>query len=58
VRQKKPAVVYFAPKKAFQKCPLLAHDIDNLLRKCDRASVERLARELGIEHARPRAILG
>jgi hypothetical protein len=48
IRQNKPVVVYLAPKKVFQNLRS-RDDISELLRKCDRASVERFERELGIE---------
>lgn len=49
VRQNKPVVVYFARTKAFQNIRS-GQDVEDLLRKCDRASVQRFERELGIEH--------
>lgn len=56
VRQGKPVVVYLAPEKAFQNLRS-ADDVADLLSKCDRASVERFERELGIEHVLHRAPL-
>jgi len=50
VRQRKPAVVYFAPTKTFQTIRS-AGDITELFSKCDRASVQRLERELAIPGA-------
>jgi len=49
VRQGKPVVVYLAPKRTFQNLRS-PNDMRNLLRNCDRASVQRFERELGIEH--------
>lgn len=48
LRQDKPVVVYLAPRKAFQNLRS-ADDLTALLSKCDRASVQRFERELGIE---------
>lgn len=48
VRQDKPVVVYLAPKKAFRNLRS-ADDVFELLGTCDRASVQRLERELGID---------
>jgi hypothetical protein len=50
VRQGKPVVVYLAPRQAFQHLRSAA-DVMDLLRQCDRASVQRFERELGIERA-------
>jgi len=50
VRRHKPAVVYFAPTKAFHTVRT-PRDIAALLSKCDPASVERFERELGIPGA-------
>jgi hypothetical protein len=50
VRQGKPVVVYLAPKRAFQNVRS-ADDVTRLLNQCDRASVQRFERELGIEQA-------
>ncbi len=47
LRQSKPVVVYLAPKKVFQNLRSSA-DLQELLRKCDRASVQRFEQELGI----------
>jgi len=55
VRQQKPVVVYLAPKKAFWNLRS-ADDVLELLGACDRASVQRLERELGIERVLQRAI--
>jgi hypothetical protein len=54
VRQKKPVVVYLAPRKVFQTLRS-ADDLMTLLTNCDRASVERFERELGIEQVLHRA---
>ena len=48
LRQDKPVVVYLAPQKTFQNIRSTA-DLSDLLSKCDRASVQRFERELGIE---------
>ena len=56
VRQNKAVVVYFAPQNAFQNIRS-SQDVEDLLRKCDRASVQRFERELGIEHGLSRAPL-
>ena len=48
IGQNKPVVVYLAPKKTFQNLRS-THDVIELLSNCDRASVERFERELGIE---------
>ncbi|HUE87984.1 MAG TPA: hypothetical protein VMO26_18070 [Vicinamibacterales bacterium] len=56
VRQDKPVVVYLAPKKTFQNLRS-ASDVMDLLSNCDRASVQRFERELGIEHVLRRAPL-
>ena len=50
LRQDKPVVVYLAPKKAFQNLRTIA-DLQELLGKCDRASVQRFEEELGIGHS-------
>jgi hypothetical protein len=50
IRQGKPVVVYLAPKRTFQNLHSPG-DVTDLLRNCDRASVERFERELGIERA-------
>lgn len=50
IRQGKPVVVYLAPKRAFQNVRS-ADDVTGLLSQCDRASVERFERELGIDQA-------
>jgi hypothetical protein len=50
VRQKKPVVVYLVPKKTFQNLRSPG-DVTELLAKCDRATVQRFERELGIEQA-------
>jgi hypothetical protein len=47
LRQSKPVVVYLAPKKTFQNLRSGA-DLQELLGKCDRASVQRFEQELGI----------
>lgn len=54
IRQKKPVVVYLASKKKFKNLRS-ANDVTDLLSNCDRASVQRFERELGIEHALHRA---
>jgi hypothetical protein len=54
VRQNKPVVVYLAPKKTFQNLRSW-RDITALLEKCDRATVQRFERELGIEQMLHRA---
>ena len=56
IRQNKPVVVYLAPKKTFQNVRSLS-DVVDLLINCDRASVQRCERELGIAHVRHRAPL-
>ena len=56
IRQDKPVVVYLAPKKAFQNIRS-GDDVVELLSNCDRASVQRFERELGIDHAFHRALL-
>ena len=48
IRQNKPVVVYLAPKKKFRNLRS-ADDVFELLGTCDRASVQRLERELGID---------
>jgi len=48
IRQEKPVVVYLAPKKTFRNLRS-ADDVFELLSKCDRASVQRFERELGID---------
>lgn len=50
LRQNKPVVVYLAPKKAFQNLRSSA-DLQELLGKCDPASVQRFEQELGIGHS-------
>lgn len=47
IRQGKPVVVYLAPKRTFQNLRS-PNDLTDLLRNCDRASVQRFERELGI----------
>jgi hypothetical protein len=54
VRQGKPVVVYLAPKRTFQNLRSSA-DVADLLTNCDRTSVQRLERELGIEPVLNRA---
>jgi hypothetical protein len=56
IRQEKPGVVYLAPKKTFQNLRSPS-DVVDLLGNCDRASVRRFERELGIEHMLQRAPL-
>jgi hypothetical protein len=56
VRQDKPVVVYLAPKKTFQNLRS-SSDVADLLTNCDRTSVQRLERELGIEGTLDRAPL-
>jgi hypothetical protein len=55
LRQDKPVVVYLAPHKAFQNLRT-ADDLAGLFSKCERASVQRFERELGIERVLHRAI--
>ncbi len=50
IGQNKPVVVYLAPKKTFQNLRTPT-DVINLLSNCDRASVQRFERELGIEQS-------
>jgi len=50
VRQGKPVVVYFAPKKAFQNLRS-TNDLNGLLANCDAVSARRLERELGLKLA-------
>lgn len=50
-----PVVVYFAPKRMFQNLRS-SGDVLDLLSSCDRASVQRFERELGIEGVLHRAI--
>lgn len=54
VRQNKPVVVYLAPRKSFLNLRSDS-DLADLLSNCDRASVQRFERELGIvmPHAAP-----
>jgi len=47
IRQNKPVVVYLAPLKSFQNLRSQG-DVTDLLSNCDRASVQRFERELGI----------
>ncbi len=54
LRQSKPVVVYLAPRKTFQNLRS-ASDLWELLNNCDRDSVRRFERELGIEHPLHRA---
>ncbi len=56
LRQNKPAVVYLAPKKAFQNVRS-SYDLNVLLSNCDSDSVRRFERELGLDfrHYRPHA---
>ena len=56
VRQEKPVVVYLAPKRTFQNLRS-PNDVMELLSNCDRASVKRFERELGIERVLHRALL-
>jgi len=56
VRQRKPVVVFFAPQKLFHNIRS-AEDVEELLRKCDRSTVQRFERELGIESVRHRTAL-
>ena len=56
IRQEKPVVVYLAPKKTFQNLRS-SSDVADLLTNCDRTSVQRLERELGIEGTLDRAPL-
>jgi len=56
IRQEKPVVVYLAPKRTFQNLRS-ANDVVDLLGNCDRASVQRFERELGIEHVLHRSLL-
>jgi len=48
LRQQKPVVVYFAPKKKFHNLRSPS-DLAQLLANCDPASMQRFERELGIE---------
>jgi hypothetical protein len=54
VRQNKPVVVYLAPRRTFQNLHSTS-DVMDLLSNCDRATVRRFERELGIQHALYRA---
>lgn len=54
VRQNKPVVVYLAPKKAFQNLRS-TDDLNALLANCDKASLRRFERELGLEPAQYRS---
>ena len=54
IRKNKPVVVYLAPKKVFQNLRS-PEDVAGLLSLCDRASVQRFERELGIEDVLHRA---
>jgi hypothetical protein len=56
IRQEKPVVVDLAPKKTFQNLRS-SSDAADLLTNCDRTSVQRLERELGIEGTPDRAPL-
>lgn len=56
IRQGKPVVVYLAPKRRFQNLRS-PNDVTDLLSNCDRASVQRFERELGIAHVLHRAPL-
>jgi hypothetical protein len=56
LHQDKPVVVYLATQKTFQNLRSV-DDLTDLLSKCDRASVQRFERELGIEHLPPRSVL-
>jgi hypothetical protein len=56
IRQEQPVVVYLAPKKTFQNLRS-SSDAADLLTNCDRTSVQRLERELGIEGTLDRAPL-
>jgi len=47
VRQNKPVVVFFAPRRTFRTIRS-SKDVAKLLGECDRRSVKRFARELGI----------
>lgn len=49
-RQRKPIVVYLAPTKTFKNL-CASDDVLELVSKCDRASVRRFKRELGISQA-------
>ena len=53
IRQDKP-VVYLAPKNVFKNVRSW-RDVDELLSNCERASVQRFERELGIEHVAHRS---
>ena len=55
VRQDKPVVVYLAPKKTFRNLRS-ADDVFELSDTCNRTSVQRLQRELGIERVLHRPI--
>ncbi|MCX6544142.1 MAG: hypothetical protein NTV05_06960 [Acidobacteria bacterium] len=56
IRQAKRVVVYLAPRKVFHNIRS-ADDVVDLLRKCDRASVDRFERELGIDQVLHRPLL-
>jgi len=56
IRQEKPVVIYLAPKRVFHNLRS-ASDVIDLLSNCDRANVQRLERELGIERVLYRAPL-
>ena len=56
IRQEKPVVVYLAQKRMFQNLRS-ANDVMDLLGNCDRATVQRFERELGIERVLHRARL-
>lgn len=56
IRQNKPVVVYLAPQKTFQNLRS-PDDVTELLSKCDRASVERFERELGMQDIAHRQLL-
>ena len=56
IRQEKPVVVYLAQKRMFQNLRS-ANDVTDLLGNCDRATVQRFERELGIERVLHRAPL-
>ena len=56
IRQSKSVVVYLAPKRVFKNLRS-PEDVAALLSQCDRASVQRFERELGIDRVPNRASL-
>ena len=53
LRQEKPVVVYLAPKNAFQNIKS-TDDAVGLLSECTRETVDRLERDLKLDHVLPR----